>query len=605
MPAAALLLLAIAAPAARAGEPIMPLSDVRAGMGCQGATVVSGLEPVPFDVQVISVEGGPRPSDASIIVRVSGEVVAATGIAQGFSGSPVRCPGPDGTPRIIGAIAYGIGQYDNMVGGVTPIEAMLAMPTLGLAPATPAIGQAPAAKSVPAKVARRAATSATASSRAAAPRLPLMLAGPRGALSAAFTKAAAKAGIPLVVTAQGRRSQTAAAGGLKPGDSIAATSVFGDVDAYALGTVTYVDGPNVYAFGHPYNGTGPSRILMERAQVSTVIASPTIADQSSFKVGSPVGAIGTLGFDGGFGVGGLLGAIPGTIQVKATVRDAGGAVVQEATASVVDERPVRGGQTADLLPVAAAANAGTALQRLTKQPALGGSARACTTVHLKGGAKPLSQCVDTIVPKPTAEGGVETGVADAVGSAVAPMTSAARFLGLVDRVDVDVRLRAEADAAEIVKLVTPSRVRAGWDATIRVVVVQESTGKRREIPVKVRIPRYAAGQSTGIVILADALDAAAATEVSLDELFAEEDAPAAPKSLAELRKAYTPAGLSGLRALVVPGVPGSAVKGALTGSEDSDLDEDDLAELASRAKLVWELPSVALSGAVSATVTPR
>ncbi|MDO9354128.1 MAG: hypothetical protein Q7T55_10555, partial [Solirubrobacteraceae bacterium] len=335
-------------------------------------------------------------------------------------------------------------------------------------------------------------------------------------------------------------------------------------------------------------------------------ASPTIGEQASYKLGSPIGPVGTISFDGAYGVAGTLGAAPASIKVGATVRDAGGTVVQQLGSSVVDERSIRGGDTTMLLPLAAAATAGTALQKATSQVAIAGAARACTTIFLKAPEKPLEQCVDTVVPTATSQGGVETGIAEAVAGAVAPVTSAERFLGLVDRVAVDIRFRREADSAEIVKISAPKRPKAGSTVTVKVTVVQGTSGLERIIPVKVRIPRYASGEATGIVVIADAIEAAAPVDgESLTDLFVDEDEPIVPKNLAALRALYTPAGISGLRAAVIPGIPGAALKGGLLGDEDSELDDADLADLAKHTKLAWELPSVSTTGLASATVYPR
>ncbi|MDQ8043464.1 MAG: hypothetical protein AAGC46_01415 [Solirubrobacteraceae bacterium] len=651
--AATTLALAVGAPAARAGDPIMPLSDVKPGMQCQGRTVISGIEPVPFDATVISVEGGPRPIDAQILVRVSGEGVAVGGIAEGDSGSPIYCPGADGVMRVIGAVAYGIGQYDNTVGGVTPIEAMLSEPTITSAPAAPVIGITPGsgagsssastgktstaatskkarktkAKASAAKASTTRKTSKTATATTTTTtkttstsplatdpnQIPLMLSGPRGALAARFTNAAAKAGIRLIASPQASAYGTAPDGGyLKPGDAVQATQVFGDVSAGAIGTVTYVDGPRVYAFGHPFNGTGPARLQMERAQISTIIDSPSIADQASYKQGSALGPVGTIGFDGTAGITGLLGAAPASIPVAATIKDASGTVIQQANANVVDERGVRGGGTGSLLGLAAAANAGTALQRLTTQQAVGGAARACTTIFLKNGLKPLSECVDSVTPQPSSDGGVETGAAGAVSAAIDPLTTAERFLDLVDHVQVDITYRKEADDAEIVKVIVPSHPQAGSTVTARVIVVQGSSGARREIPVKLKIPRAAAGERTGLVITGDTIDTsgnAASSDSSssdaIDLTFSDDDGTPAPKSVKGLRSLYTTDGESGLRAIIAPGTGGKTILDGIEGSEDSQLSDDEVAAYQATAKLVWELPAVQLSGGASATITPR
>src|SRR5215217_554946 len=85
-------LLLPAAPAV-AGDPIMPLSQVRAGMQCTGYSVVRGTTISSFAVEVVDVvDSEPGTDGARIIVTVSGPAVDATGIGFGFSGSPIYCP---------------------------------------------------------------------------------------------------------------------------------------------------------------------------------------------------------------------------------------------------------------------------------------------------------------------------------------------------------------------------------------------------------------------------------------------------------------------------------------------------------------------------------
>ncbi len=89
--------LASAAPAAAAGDPILPLSQVRSGMHCTGYSVVRGTAISSFDVEVLDVvDGDPNENGPRILVQVSGPAVDSTGIGPGFSGSPIYCPGDDG-----------------------------------------------------------------------------------------------------------------------------------------------------------------------------------------------------------------------------------------------------------------------------------------------------------------------------------------------------------------------------------------------------------------------------------------------------------------------------------------------------------------------------
>src|SRR3954466_12839594 len=123
--AAAFLCSVMAAPAG-AADPIMPLRDVHKGMKCTGLSVIQGTDISSFDVEVIDVvSGDPGEQQPLILVRVSGPAVDATGIAEGFSGSPISCPDDQGVQRVAGAIAYSTADYGGHVVLATPIESIL------------------------------------------------------------------------------------------------------------------------------------------------------------------------------------------------------------------------------------------------------------------------------------------------------------------------------------------------------------------------------------------------------------------------------------------------------------------------------------------------
>ncbi len=106
--------------------------------------------------------------------------------------------------------------------------------------------------------------------------------------------------------------------------------------------------------------------------------------------------------------------------------------------------------------------------------------------------------------------------------------------------------------------------------------------------------------------LADPVEATSDASLS-DALFSDDgssDAPAPPKNLRALRALYTPFGLSGLRAVAVPGVPGDEVLAAFAG-DDTDLSDEEIAELQRRTKVVKELPTVTVAGSASVNVRPR
>ena len=77
----------IPASSAFAGDPIMPLSQVAAGMQCTGYSVVQGTTISSFNVEVLDViDGDPASDGPKILFEVSGPVVDETGVGPGFSG---------------------------------------------------------------------------------------------------------------------------------------------------------------------------------------------------------------------------------------------------------------------------------------------------------------------------------------------------------------------------------------------------------------------------------------------------------------------------------------------------------------------------------------
>ncbi|HZV75336.1 MAG TPA: hypothetical protein VFF79_16625 [Conexibacter sp.] len=314
--ACAFLLTALAAPAAWARDPITPLRDIHRGLACTARTVVQGTEISSFDVDVLDVVSDADGTGARILVRVSGPAVAATGIAEGFSGSPVYCPDANGVIGNAGAISATIGQYGEDVGLVTPIEQMLDLPV------NPPSGV------------RRAPRLLHAARPLAAP---LVLSGLSPSLGRLLERTALEHGHTLVATPVGPFG-TFAPQPLVPGASFAVSLSSGAVAAGAIGTVTFRDGDAVYGFGHPFEGAGRRALLLQDAYVFTVVANPLDTPQAtSYKLAAPGHTLGTLTNDALTGVVGTVGAAPRTVPLTVRVRDADtGASVSQRT-DLVDE----------------------------------------------------------------------------------------------------------------------------------------------------------------------------------------------------------------------------------------------------------------------------
>jgi hypothetical protein len=107
---------------------------------------------------------------------------------------------------------------------------------------------------------------------------------------------------------------------LEPGANLVVPLVTGDLDVSAGGTVTYINGKKLYAFGHPLFNLGFSQLPMYKGSAITVF--PSL--QSSFKILETTEPAGTLRQDRGLGVYGLLGETPVTIPMRVRVTTARG-----------------------------------------------------------------------------------------------------------------------------------------------------------------------------------------------------------------------------------------------------------------------------------------
>ncbi|MCF7689809.1 MAG: hypothetical protein K9N01_16075, partial [Cephaloticoccus sp.] len=102
---------------------------------------------------------------------------------------------------------------------------------------------------------------------------------------------------------------------LRAGDAVAVAVASGDITLAATGTVSYVDGDRVLAFGHPMMGLGTVSLPMARAEIVTILPS----NESSLKVANTGAIIGTIDQDRLSAVAGKLGPGPKMIPVEILV----------------------------------------------------------------------------------------------------------------------------------------------------------------------------------------------------------------------------------------------------------------------------------------------
>jgi hypothetical protein len=464
-------LLTATAPAA-ASDPIMPLSQVHRGMRCTGLSVVQGTDISSFDVEVLDVVAGePADREPLILVKVSGPAVDATGIAEGFSGSPVICPDDEGTRRNAGAIAFASGDYGGHIALVTPIESVLGL----------AVDQPKGAPRVRDK--RQLAA-------------PLAVSGLSAPVGAAWRRVAAKAHRSLSVAPFAPIESAFPPQQLRPGASLAVGLASGDVAAGAVGTVTYVDGDKVWGFGHPFDATGRRDLLLKDAYVYAVIGNPVGIDQAvSQKLAAPGHDLGTITADGPAGIAGRLGPLPARIPVRVDARDGDSGERQSLAAQVADEsgagEPSGESGLSFVGPMLVSQAAFAALE---SSPArLSGSM--CVAISVRERPKAMRFC-NTYVG---AGGGPQGEDAGAV-PAGAPASDLADALTAVDTfrfgrlhvtgVTAHLTLVRGLRQAYMLRARAPRTVRRGQRVSVRL-TLQRAFGARFARTIRVRVPRDA------------------------------------------------------------------------------------------------------------------
>lgn len=464
--------LAACAGPASAADPILPLSQVTAGTVGEARTVVRGTDIVTFPVRVLDVQrAADGPGGTLILARAEGPLMEETGgVAQGMSGSPVYVTGADGIARVMGAIAYGAGDQANVIVGVTPIEQMID------GAAAPRARRAMAA---PPRAARRAVRVAD---RAAARRLearrpdriglyPLArwtVAGVARPLLGPLGRELARSGIEL--SSVGPRTPRPPSP-LVPGATMSVQLGGGDIAVAAIGTVTYVNGPQVLGFGHTFLNAGTSRFLLGDGYVLQTIPAPIAG--ASYKLADPGTPLGMVTSDRVDGVGGFIGPAQG-IAATGTARDTGRGTVNTVRGLIAPDprtAPIVAGLVQDQPAVAVldGVEGGTLTLRITiaspdlRRPFVYRNVYAAAGDVATIGSGALSRLVAILLQ-----------------NGVRPLE--------VSSVAVEQTLQPRVRAARIVGArVVPRRVRPGGRATL-VLALQPWQASQRAVRIPIRVP---------------------------------------------------------------------------------------------------------------------
>ncbi len=315
--AIALSILATVAAKAQAGaapvsHEFFRLEDVRPGMRGTGRTVFHDNRIEDFQVEILGVLQNLSPKQSIVLARLSGGPLQQTGVIQGMSGSPVYIEG-----KLLGAVALGFPFSKEPIAGIQPIQQMIADATFA-APGTSG-GVEPIArthKAIPDLRSSAAMGTGFTLDNLKEISTPLALSGFTPQTLQTFSADFRKFGFePQQGVSAATPTSQEHTGRIEPGSMISVQLLSGDWSISADGTVTYVDGQKVYAFGHQFLHVGPTELPFAKSDVIAVVP----ALNSSFKLCVPREWAGTILSDRTTAIAGLQGRTTNTIPLTISV----------------------------------------------------------------------------------------------------------------------------------------------------------------------------------------------------------------------------------------------------------------------------------------------
>ena len=313
-------------------EKFMPLSEVQPGMKGKGYTVFSGTTVEEFDFEVVSVYYNRFPGLHIVWAKGLSDNFKKTGSAGGMSGSPTYING-----RLMGALSRSYRnqrEHANLF-GITPIEFMVKVTEYGMQPNLSYHGTRLFNLDTQ-TVATDIKTLSTlfSNNNNIYPQQPIDSFQSDG-LSERLKVPVAMSGInseairfykPLFD--QFNLMPLEAPGGGSPikkspveqGQIVGIAYARGDYTAFGYGTITYIDGDQLLAYGHSRNGEGNINLPISGGYVHFIMP----GRYRSSKVASATQIIGTLVQDRQAAIAGITGSHPPYIPVTLNMETSDG-----------------------------------------------------------------------------------------------------------------------------------------------------------------------------------------------------------------------------------------------------------------------------------------
>ncbi|MGA2630235.1 MAG: SpoIVB peptidase S55 domain-containing protein [Terriglobia bacterium] len=296
-----------------------PVSEIQPGLKGIGKTVFQGDTIEDFQVEFLGVlKNALAAKHDLIIARLSGGPLEKTGVIAGMSGSPVYVDG-----KLVGAVAISFPFSKEPLAGITPIADMLQVvptpPTAAPAanpvaslriapiPGSSAIGRFIPDDENPLERWTKVLDTGDHEGDFIGLRLPLRSGGFPSEVLRDHAPIFRRLGLELTQGAvlSGGEDRPLGKSDLLPGSMISLLLVRGDLNLNVDCTVTYRRGNELFACGHRFIMTGPTKIPFATSRVITAV--PNLA--SSFKLDAPGPLAGVITQD-------RFGAIYGVVGEK-------------------------------------------------------------------------------------------------------------------------------------------------------------------------------------------------------------------------------------------------------------------------------------------------
>ncbi len=310
---------------------IMDVDKITPGMKGYGKTVFSGKRIEVFNVEILGVLKNWEARSDMILIKMSGGPLHKTGIISGMSGSPVYVEN-----KLIGAVSHGWSFAKDAIAGVTPIRAMLDVLKIESEIDGSALVNRGKAWSVPAKsqdpdlvnrlleqeslfkngVAKNHDSQNPFTINLVPIHTPLMVSGFDSRSLRRSSQLFNKFGwFPFQVNRE-ERSDVKDVQNFTPGASVAVEIIRGDLSASVIGTLTYREGNDILAFGHPIVQIGTTDLPMSTAHVLTILA----CQSGSVKMAVPERVIGSIRQDRKPAIAGKIGQFTRMIPCQAEIK---------------------------------------------------------------------------------------------------------------------------------------------------------------------------------------------------------------------------------------------------------------------------------------------